>query len=143
MSDVVRAILVLFLLVLLVIIPNIKLVRDHQAMVIERFGKFHKVIEEPGIYILIPLFERAVQSVELTPISHHLNLDEDYRLDYIYEITDVKSFVYQAIDSLHSFHEEILQLFIYESFDSLLHKVPELALPYGMKIIECKICNLK
>jgi len=141
MNEVVRAILVLALLVILLIIPNIKHVSENQAMVIERFGKFHRIIDKPGIYILIPLYERAVQSVSLDPIKHHLSLKDQIKLDYIYQITDVEAFVYHAIDSIHAFHEELVNLSIHGNYDDLLSQMDEIASHYGMNILESNINN--
>lgn len=141
MNDTLRAVLVLILLVALVVIPNIKTVSQKQAMVIERFGKFHRIIDKPGIYILIPLYERAVQSVSLDPIKHQLNLKDQVKLDYIYQITDVEAFVYHAIDSIHAFHEELINLSIHENYDGLLSQMSEIASHYGMNILESNINN--
>lgn len=143
MNETLRAILVLILLVALVVIPNIKTVSQQQAMVIERFGKFHRIIDKPGVYILIPLYERAVQSVSLDPIKQHLNIDDQIKLEYVYQISDVKAFVYHAIDSIHAFHEELINLSIHEDYDHLLSSIDDIASHYGMNILESKINNQK
>ena len=141
MDEIVRASLVLLLLVILVIVPNIKHVSHNQAIVVERLGSFHRILTKPGFYILIPLFERAIQSVSLDRITGHIKLDDQTKLDYVYKIVDVKTFVYQALDSIHAFHEDLRVQFVQDSSDDFLESMTEIAVEYGMNILECKINN--
>lgn len=141
MNDALKALLVMILLVILVMIPNIKHVSPKQAMIIERFGKFHKIIDHPGFHILIPLYERAIQTVSLDPIKQHIHLDDKVTLDYVYEIIDVKQFVYQAIDSIHAFHEEFIHSTLHDEPTYSIEDMQEIAEHYGMNILECKINN--
>jgi len=141
MNETFRAILVLFLLVILVIIPNIKFVKDKQAKVVERFGKFHRIIDQRGIYILIPLYERVVESVPLEPIKKHFKLDDEISIEYTYEVFNVEKFVYESIDSIHAFHEELINHEIHEDGIDMLENMNEISNHYGFKVIECKINN--
>lgn len=122
MNETLRAVLVLILLVALVVIPNIKTVSQKQAMVIERFGKFHRIIDKPGIYILIPLYERAVQSVSLDPIKHHLNLKDQVKLDIF-------------IKSLMSKHLFIMRLIVFMRFmrNLLIYRFMKTMMIYFLK----------
>lgn len=143
MNQIVRAILVLILLVILVMIPNIKILAKNHAMVIERFGKFDRIIDQAGIYILIPLYERAIETVSLDPIKSHLSLDDDIKIDYIYQIVDIKTFVYQALDSIHAFHEELINHSIHDNVIDLMDNMNDIAQHYGFKVNQCKINNQK
>ena len=141
MRDFILPILVLFLLVLIIMLPNIKIVSDNQAVVIERFGKLHKIIRQKGIYVLIPFFERAIQSVDLTTSSHPFALDQQHHFTFRYQVVDVEAFVYYALDSMKSFLTE-LRLYPDLFNDPIdLEKVESIAEPYGIKIIDFKISN--
>lgn len=114
MQDVIIAIIVLVFLVLLVLIPNIKILAPNNVMIIERLGLFHRIITKPGVYLLIPLFERVPQVVSLEPVHKKLNIKDDYKENTIlltYKVINPKLFVYAALDS-----EKNLMNYIKESY---------------------------
>lgn len=105
---------ILLLLIIIFLAPNIKMVKENEAIVIERFGAFSRVIDKPGVYMLIPLIERAIQNVPLTKIERHFNvsltnelLKETHKIRYTYQVVDVMLFVYAALDSVKAFETYI------------------------------------
>lgn len=120
MPDVVAIILLFSGLTLLLMIPNIKIVREHQVMVIERLGRFHKLLDQPGIYFLVPLLDRNIQTVtlKLEHIKKKINIQEaeDIKktIDITYDMTvlDAKTYVYASFDSndtIHNYIKEAIQ----------------------------------
>ncbi|MCR3905818.1 MAG: hypothetical protein NUK62_02140 [Tenericutes bacterium] len=143
MTDIVIGLLVLLFLIILVIVPNIKILSKNHAMVVERFGTFLKIIDEPGVYILIPLFDRAIQFVCLDELEKKFTFsvaDEKntitYVVEYRYQVTDVKLFVYSALDSLSEFEKKIkvyLTNFI-PIDDKVFHELKEYAENFGFEL---------
>ncbi len=70
-NEIITAILVMFALVLVIMIPSFKIVRQHEVMFIERFGKFHRMLDQPGIYFIIPLIDRNIETVYLEEMHVH------------------------------------------------------------------------
>lgn len=102
MQDVIIAIIVLAFLVILVLIPNIKILAPNNVMIIERLGLFHRIVTKPGIHVLIPLFERVPQVVSLEPVHKKINIKDEYKENTIlltYKVINPKLFVYAALDS--------------------------------------------
>jgi regulator of protease activity HflC (stomatin/prohibitin superfamily) len=143
MKEVIIALIVLLFLVVLVIVPNIKILSKNHAMVIERFGTFLKIIDEPGVYILIPLFDRAIQVVCLDEMERKFTFsmasENDtitYMVDYHYQVTDVKLFVYSALDALSVFEKKIK--YYLTNFmpidDKIFHELKEHAENFGIEL---------
>jgi len=102
MSDILIAILVLVFLVILVLIPNIKILSPNSVMIIERLGFFHRIVTKPGVHILIPLFERVPQVVSLNPVHKKLVIKENSEeiiIPFTYKVKNPKLFVYAVLDS--------------------------------------------
>ncbi len=102
MNDVIIAILVIVFLVILVMIPNIKILTSNSVMIVERLGFFHRIISKPGIHLLIPLFERVPQVVSLDTIHKKLLIKEstdEIVVSFTYKVISPKLFVYAALDS--------------------------------------------
>ena len=148
----ITAILVLLFLFLLLLLPNIKIVGQNQALIVERFGSFLKIIDQPGIHFIIPLLDRVVQSVDLTlQIKHHhytVKVDEknsmDVKLTLTYKIRDPKIFVYAALDTLKvilKHLEDVLkpgEIISIEQFE----EIKTLAHDFGMDIQKIHFDNL-
>ncbi|MCQ2399330.1 MAG: peptidase, partial [Clostridia bacterium] len=56
--------IVLAVLVFIVIITSIKIVRQSTSVVVERLGKFHKVLDT-GVHFVIPFFEKASAPISM------------------------------------------------------------------------------
>ncbi len=132
MKDLILPLLVLGFLVLLIVIPNIKIVSDNQALIVEKFGKFHRIIDQKGVYTLIPFVERGIQLVDLGKVNHHFTHDKTtYR--YTYKVVDIMAFVYYRLDSLKAFQTDLIQKdLLHPPYD--LESIQVLANPYGITI---------
>jgi len=145
MTDIIIAILVLLFLTVLFLIPNFKIVRANEVQIVERLGRFHKMLSEPGIHFIVPLIDRVIQVVPLLE-SHKkfhfkVNKDEEeitYHLEYRYKVADVMLFVYAALDSLEAI--EIHMKNIIEEQDVIdetaLLALQEVSLTFGIELID-------
>jgi len=114
MPDFVTAIIVLLGLVILLLIPNIKIVRKNQVMIIERLGRFHRLLDQPGIYFIAPLIDRDIQTVNLEKSHIHKkikieqeNIETFVEISYDMQIIDPKTFVYASLDANETIHEYV------------------------------------
>ena len=129
-------------LILLLMLPNIKIVRKNEVMIIERLGRFHKLLDKPGIYILVPLLDRNIQTVNLNKkhIKKKLTLIENetktvVEISYDMIVKDVKTFVYASLDSnetIHIYIKEALEAGM--STKEIIVEVTDYALTYGFAI---------
>ncbi|MDO9629588.1 MAG: SPFH domain-containing protein [Acholeplasmataceae bacterium] len=148
MEEIIIGALVLIFLTILFIAPNIKIVGINEAHVVERFGAFHKILNEKGVYFTIPLIDRVIQVVPLleTTKKFHFKIDKEgigvqYHLEYQYKVNDVVLFVYAALDSLDAIEMHIKNLILEnESINSesfaVLH---ETALTFGIELIDIQV----
>lgn len=143
MPDIIKGLLVIAFLVILLMIPNIKFVSKDKAYVIERLGRFLKIIHKPGVYILIPLLDRVIQIVSLDTLEKTFIFhDEETKIEikiYIkYQIFDIKLFVYAELDSIESLRKYI-ENHIYRQEQINLnekHLINEYAEGLGIEITE-------
>ena len=154
--------LILALICLLIIIKGIKKVPKSQAYVIERFGKYNRVISE-GKHFVFPMIEKVIkvvslreQNVEFSEREYNMLNDRKVLLQtFIFlKIKDVKSFCYKSekpisaiedkVDSILS--KEIEKITFGQLFDhkleienKVLKEVKEIAKEYGVDITVLKI----
>ncbi len=142
MPDFVTAIIVLLGLVLLLLIPNIKIVRKNQVMIVERLGRFHKMFDQPGVYFIAPLIDRDIQTVNLekTHIHAKIKIEQEtnitnVEISYDMRITDAKTFVYASLDANQTIHEYI-KASLENSIDikTITEEAIDYALSYGFVI---------
>lgn len=115
------AALIFAALIVLFLTPNFKQVKENEALVIERFGVFLKVIDQPGIHFLIPLVDRAIQRESLLSQTHELIFTKDqdsYHYVYTFQIVDVKMYCYAATESFRVM-EELIKTSIHEGKDDI------------------------
>jgi len=140
MQDVMIAIIVLAFLVILVLIPNIKILAPNNVMIIERLGFFHRIITKPGIHILIPLFERVPQVVSLEPVHKKINIKNDPKENTIlltYKVINPKLFVYAALDSENDLMNYINKSYVdhQEDTSNFEETISEYASKLGIELI--------
>ncbi len=145
MTDFLIAVLVLLFLTILFLAPNIKIVRSNEAHIVERLGRFHKILSTSGVHFIIPLIDRVIQVVPLTK-SHHkfhfkLNINEKdihYQIEYNYQVIDVMLFVYAALDSLEAIEIHIKNMILEkETIDEeSLTILQETSLTFGIELID-------
>lgn len=114
MPDFLTAMLVIIGLVILMLVPNIKIVRKNQVMIIERLGRFHKMLDRPGIYFIAPLVDRDIQTVNLEKTHIHKKIKVEsnetetvVEISYDMQIIDAKTFVYASLDANETIHDYI------------------------------------
>ncbi|MDY0074932.1 MAG: hypothetical protein WC992_05270 [Acholeplasmataceae bacterium] len=133
----VTAILVLTALFILFLLPNIRLLKINEAVVIERLGSFLKVIDKPGVFFLIPLFDRVVQKESLLPIEKTwvvIDSDTQIMYAYTYQIVDIKMFCYAATDPI-TFAEEKMAQRIQSGLDDL-ESIKDIWLDMGVNLLD-------
>jgi regulator of protease activity HflC (stomatin/prohibitin superfamily) len=124
-------------------LPNIKIVRQDEVMIIERLGSFHKMLDQPGIYFIVPLIDRNIQTLTLKKqhIKKKLSIKElegvikIVEISYDMTITDPKTFVYASFDSndtIHTYIKEALEADMDEN--EIIKETIDYAHTYGFKI---------
>lgn len=142
--DILTIILIFVGLLLILIVPNIKWVKPNQVVVVERLGSFHRLIDKPGIYLLIPLVERDIETVVTTvqKIERKLKIKElettvTTIVSFQMQIFDVKTFVYSAIDALDTVMTHLKEaLEANQEIAQIVEEIPQFATNYGFNITD-------
>ncbi len=142
MPDPIIAIIVILGLVVLFMIPNIKIVRKNEVKVVERLGRFYKMLDTPGIHFVVPFIDRDIQTVSLNKEHIHVKLKVDINdikseviLNYDMTVTDPKTFVYAALDSNKVIHEYIISSIESEiDYETIIDEAVAYAKNYGFDI---------
>lgn len=131
----ITAAIILSILLVLFLLPNLKVVKENEALVIERLGSFLKVIDKPGIYWMIPLVDRVIQRESLLPITKTFSKladDKESTYTYTYVITDIKMFCYTATEPQRVIEDKIRSLITYDEID--VEIIKEALLDYGINL---------
>ena len=115
MDDILISLFIILGLVIIVMIPNIKVVAKNRAIVVERLGQYLKTLDQPGIYFLVPLLDRAIETIPLDEIIQSLHFnheDEIIKINYKLIVFDIKLFVYGELSSLTSLKEYITESYL-------------------------------
>ena len=142
MTDAIDAIFVIIGLVILFLLPNFKLVKQNEVKIIERLGKFHKVLDQPGIYLIVPLIDRDIQTVSLE--KEHIkskvtvktnDIETELEISYDMTVIDPMLYVYSALDANKEIHTHIKnQLEEQISYEEIIDETMELSVQFGFKI---------
>ncbi len=93
---------VLVLLIIIALVSSIKIVRQTEAVIIERLGKYHGTLDV-GLHIVMPFFDRAVKKVSLKehvadfkpqPVITKDNVTIQIDTVVYYQITDARLYTY-------------------------------------------------
>jgi regulator of protease activity HflC (stomatin/prohibitin superfamily) len=93
---------VVILILLIVLISNIRVVKQTDKYVVERVGKFNRILE-PGIHMMLPFFDRIAQVVSMKeqvkdfdpqPVITKDNVTMQIDTVVFFQITDPKLFTY-------------------------------------------------
>lgn len=140
-DDVLVAILILIGLTILVLAPNIKIVRDEEVSIVERLGRYLKTLQGPGIFFIVPIIDRTIETIYLGKKIHKETIileDEThitYQIDYY--IRDPKAYCYITLNAEKDFKKDIHQLFMAEKDEPMtLEMLNEYAEPYGIEITD-------
>ena len=143
---VVMSLLLLALICLLIVIKGIKKVPKTQAYVIERFGKYNRVIKE-GKHFVFPVIEKVVKVVSLTEQNIEFS-EREYSLLNDRKVL-LQTFIFlkikeDKVDRILSTEIEKItfdQLFDYKSEieNKVLKEVKEESQEYGIDITVLKI----
>lgn len=111
MSPVLVVFLILAIIILLIIITSIKVVRQSTAIVVERFGRFHKVLNT-GIRFIVPFMDRSVGSpislkervadFDPQPVITKDNVTMQIDTVVFFQVTDPKLFTYGVENPLRA-----------------------------------------
>lgn len=115
MDDILISLFIILGLVIIVMIPNIKVVAKNRAIVVERLGQYLKTLDQPGIYFLVPLLDRAIETIPLNEMIQSLHFnheDEIIKINYKLIVFDIKLFVYGELSSLTSLKEYITESYL-------------------------------
>lgn len=99
-------ILVLAILVVIILFASFRLVRQSNAVVVERLGKYHKTLTN-GLHLVIPFFDRCSRPISLKetvadfppqPVITKDNVTMQIDTVVFFQVTDPKLFTY-GVDS--------------------------------------------
>ena len=102
--------IILAVVVFIVIICSIKVVRQSTVVVVERLGKFRKILET-GIHFVLPFFEKASKPISLKervadfapqPIITKDNVTMQIDTVVYFQVTDAKLFTYGVEDPIRA-----------------------------------------
>ncbi|HEX8974324.1 MAG TPA: SPFH domain-containing protein [Patescibacteria group bacterium] len=161
-------IILLFIIIIVFILPNIRIVKQNTVLVIEFLGKYKRIMSA-GLNVKIPLLERVANEVSLRqqnfsiggkyPSADKVIVDVATNLIYSVNPTEegVKRFTYVLLDpkqSIGAIIENSLRTYIAkETHEGILEKKEELALhiksdldkqfaEWGMLISSFQITNV-
>ena len=89
-------------LILIILISSIKIVRQSTAVIVERFGKFHKILET-GIRFIVPFIDKASSPISLKervadfapqPVITKDNVTMQIDTVVYFQVTDAKLYTY-------------------------------------------------
>lgn len=129
------AYLVLILLLVIFLLPNIKHVKHDEQLVVERLGSFLKVIDQPGWYMLVPLFDRVIERESMLT-QKRIITSEKMKIEYTYHITDIKMYCYFALDPVKDLESFLASAWVDETVD--LQKIKEMIKDRGIALINIK-----
>lgn len=102
--------IILAVVVFIVIICSIKVVRQSTVVVVERLGKFRKILET-GIHFVLPFFEKASKPISLKervadfapqPVITKDNVTMQIDTVVYFQVTDAKLFTYGVEDPIRA-----------------------------------------
>lgn len=136
------AAIILSALFILFLIPNFKIVKENEAIVVERLGSFLKVIDTPGIHFMIPLVDRVVQKESLLPMTKNFTYINDHINEvyaYTYTIKDIKMFCYAATEPVRMMEDKMKTCIKNNDFDQELIRI--ILLDFGVQLQKIEKMN--
>lgn len=102
------AIAILSLLIIIILLPSLLLVKADEQVLIERLGKYHKIINDPGIYFMIPFIDRVITKVSSQPYFVSMKRKTKHTIHtYKIEVFDLMLYTYQTLDPIKEIHHFI------------------------------------
>lgn len=159
------AICVVIFLALIVLISSIRVVRQSTSVIVERLGKYNRIIES-GIHFVIPFFERASKPISLKervadfapqPVITKDNVTMQIDTVVYFQVTDAKMYTYgveQPIRAIENLTATTLRNLVGEleldgtltSRDTVNSKMrlilDEATDPWGIKINRVELKNI-
>jgi regulator of protease activity HflC (stomatin/prohibitin superfamily) len=112
MPELTGVIVLLFLIVLFLSL-NMRILKEDQVIIVERFGKYNRIIKEKGIHFLLPFVDRPIEQLSLKPIDDSfIDKRNQIKFDIKYQITDPYTFTYANLDTYQKTKEIIINSYI-------------------------------
>jgi regulator of protease activity HflC (stomatin/prohibitin superfamily) len=148
MDPLLIAILVMVFLSGSVVLLSLHILKEGHVMVVERLGGFYKIIEKPGSYFLFPMFDRAIEIVDIRKQTKSIQIRDEENLsidsidvEYTFQIVDPKLFVYASVNSLKTFETIVKDTWIKYRVLGLgqIDELSEIANNLGIQLMEISI----
>lgn len=104
-----RVILAFLIIILLFALLHIKYNRKNEMTIVERLGKFKRLIEEPVFFFILPFVDRVLQRISKDEIVEGRRFicheqDTDIKIDFTirYTVFDPRLYAYASIDPIGS-----------------------------------------
>ncbi len=110
LSDSLRITIVLLLIILVFTALHLKFNKKDEMTIVERFGKFHRLIEDPVIFFLFPFIDRVLERipVEEIHVSRRFTYEDNHHeqikmnISITYKVFDPQLYAYASIDAIGS-----------------------------------------
>jgi len=148
MDPLLIAILVMVFLSGSVVLLSLHILKEGHVMVVERLGGFYKIIEKPGSYFLFPMFDRAIEIVDIRKQTKSIKIKDEENLsidsidvEYTFQIVDPKLFVYASVNSLKTFETIVKDIWLKYRVLELdqIDELSEIANNLGIQLMEISI----
>jgi len=148
MDPLLIAILVMVFLSGSVVLLSLHILKEGHVMVVERLGGFYKIIEKPGSYFLFPMFDRAIEIVDIRKQTKSIKIKDEENLsidsidvEYTFQIVDPKLFVYASVNSLKTFETIVKDIWLKYRVLELdqIDELSEIASNLGIQLMEISI----
>jgi len=148
MDPLLIAIIVMVLLSGCVVLLSLHVLKEGHVMVIERLGGFYKIIEKPGSYFLFPMFDRAIEVVDIRQQTKRIEIKdegnqfvESIDLLYTFQVVDPKLFVYASVNSVKTFENMVKDTWIKHRVleSDQIDELAEIASNLGIHLMEISI----
>jgi regulator of protease activity HflC (stomatin/prohibitin superfamily) len=136
-------------LALLITLPSFQIIKENEMAIVERLGKYHKTIKEPGIHIMMPFVERIIERIPTEPfyiskkIKKQENIHQPLIITYKIEVFDEMLYTYSAIDCVMEVHQFVIEA-LKEQMDpdDITDQLLTYTHQFGFNLIEIKYNNL-
>lgn len=110
-----RLFITISLIILLFIALHLKYNRKNETTIVERFGKFHQLIDEPHLFFLFPFIDRVLQRIPVDKITEKRRFtyqenDQEEKSSFVltYTVFDPRLFAYASFDPVGSITDLII-----------------------------------
>jgi regulator of protease activity HflC (stomatin/prohibitin superfamily) len=136
-------VLVLLFLIVVFLSLNLRIVKEDEVIIVERFGKFNRIIKEVGIYFLIPFVDRPIEHLSLKPRTDSFkDSKNNIMFEFTFQITDPYLYTYAHLDAYKKMKELIVQNHL-SNHQMNLEELKSTFISMGVDLMKAKSYNIE